>query len=50
MKIDEKDLIEFIEDHIVTKPTGKIIRILPFEWDDFLKEQREKANDTRRKS
>ena len=42
MKIDEEDIVEFIEEHIVTKETGKLIRILPFEWDDFLKEQRNK--------
>ena len=42
MKIDEEDIIEFIEDHTFMKRTGKLIKILPFEWDDFLKEQRDK--------
>jgi len=35
--LDEK-LTEWIEDHIITRPAGKLIRILPHEWDDFKKE------------
>lgn len=26
----------FIKEHTVTKPAGKLIRILPYEWDDFM--------------
>lgn len=50
MKIDREDLLEFVEDHIVTKPGGKLIRILPFEFDEFLKEQEDKNDGNKSKS
>lgn len=31
----QESLVEFIEDHFFTLPAGKLIRILPHEWDDF---------------
>jgi len=39
-KIAEEDLIEFIEDHIITELDKKVIRILPDEWDEFLKKHK----------
>jgi hypothetical protein len=27
---------KFIDEHTVTKPAGKLIRFLPYEWKDFL--------------
>ena len=45
IKEREAMLIEFIEDHIVTKPAGKLIRINPFEWDDFLEKYRKLAGE-----
>ena len=35
------EVTEFMENHRVTYPAGKLIKILPYEWEDFKKEQRE---------
>lgn len=45
--INEREgmLVEFIEDHTITKPAGKLIKILPFEWDDFLAKWRKLAGE-----
>ena len=46
MKINEEDIVEFIEDRIIITSSGeKLIKIMPFEWDDFLNDLRRKEKN-----
>lgn len=45
MEIEEEDLIEFIGDRTITLPTGKIVRFMPFEFDDWLNSLRESEDE-----